>query len=104
MVHVDGKRAYSCLISLAQVAGKSVTTIEGLSADRSHPVQRAWLVERVPQCGYCQSGQIMSAAALLAETPRPTRAQIVEHMSANICRCGTYPRIVRAIERAAAEG
>src|SRR5262245_30365043 len=104
MVHVDGKRAFSCQVSLAEVAGKSVTTIEGLSSDRSHPVQKAWLAERVPQCGYCQSGQIMSAAALLAETARPTRAQIVEHMSANICRCGTYPRIVRAIERAAREG
>jgi isoquinoline 1-oxidoreductase subunit alpha len=104
MVHVDGKRAYSCQLSLTEVAGKSVTTIEGLSPDRSHPVQKAWLAERVPQCGYCQSGQIMSAAALLAETPRPTRAQITEHMSANICRCGTYPRIVRAIERAAREG
>jgi isoquinoline 1-oxidoreductase subunit alpha len=104
MVHIDGKRAYSCQISLAEVAGKSVTTIEGLSADRRHPVQRAWLAERVPQCGYCQSGQIMSAAALLDETLHPTRAQIIEHMSANICRCGTYPRIVRAIERAAREG
>jgi isoquinoline 1-oxidoreductase alpha subunit len=104
MVHVDGKRAYSCQLSLAEVAGKSVTTIEGLSPDRSHPVQKAWLAERVPQCGYCQSGQIMSAAALLAKTPRPTRAQIIEHMSANLCRCGTYPRIVRAIERAAREG
>jgi isoquinoline 1-oxidoreductase subunit alpha len=104
MVHVDGKRAYSCQLSLTEVAGKSVTTIEGLSPDWSHPVQKAWLAERVPQCGYCQSGQIMSAAALLAETPRPTRAQIIEHMSANICRCGTYPRIVRAIERAAREG
>ena len=104
MVHVDGKRAFSCQVSLAEVAGKSVTTIEGLSPDRSHPVQKAWLAERVPQCGYCQSGQIMSAVALLAETARPTRAQIVEHMSANICRCGTYPRIVRAIERAVREG
>jgi isoquinoline 1-oxidoreductase alpha subunit len=104
MIHVDGKRAFSCQVSLAEVAGKSVTTIEGLSSDRSHPVQKAWLAERVPQCGYCQSGQIMSAAALLAETARPTRAQIVEHMSANICRCGTYPRIVRAVERAAREG
>lgn len=104
MVHVDGKRAYSCQLSLSEIAGKSVTTIEGLSSDRSHPVQKAWQAERVPQCGYCQSGQIMSAAALLAETPRPSRAQIVEHMSANICRCGTYPRIVRAIERAVREG
>jgi isoquinoline 1-oxidoreductase alpha subunit len=104
VLHVDGKRAFSCQLSLSQVAGKSVTTIEGLSSDRSHPVQKAWLAERVPQCGYCQSGQIMSAAALLAETPHPTREKIVEHMSANICRCGTYPRIVRAIERAAREG
>jgi isoquinoline 1-oxidoreductase alpha subunit len=104
MVHVDGKRAYSCQLSLAEVVGKSVTTIEGLSPDRSHPVQKAWLAERVPQCGYCQSGQIMSAVALLAEMPRPTRPQIIEHMSANICRCGTYPRIIRAIERAAREG
>lgn len=104
MVHIDGKRAFSCQISLSEVAGKSVTTIEGLSPNRNHPVQKAWLAERVPQCGYCQSGQIMSAAALLAETPHPTRAQIVEHMSANICRCGTYPRIVRAVERAAREG
>ena len=75
MVHVDGKRAYSCQVSLAEVAGKSVTTIEGLSPDRSHPVQKAWLAERVPQCGYCQSGQIMSAAALLAEKARPTRGR-----------------------------
>jgi isoquinoline 1-oxidoreductase alpha subunit len=104
MVHVEGKRAYSCQLALSEVAGKSITTIEGLSPNQSHPVQKAWLAERVPQCGYCQSGQIMSAAALLKEKPRPTRAEIVEHMSANICRCGTYPRIVRAIERAAREG
>ena len=104
MVHIDGRRAYSCQTFLLEVAGKSVTTIEGLSPDSSHPLQRAWLAERVPQCGYCQSGQIMSAADLLAQNPRPTREQIVEHMSTNICRCGTYPRIVRAIERAAREG
>jgi isoquinoline 1-oxidoreductase alpha subunit len=104
MVHVDGKRMFSCQLALAEVAGKSVTTIEGLSSDGSHPVQKAWLAENVPQCGYCQSGQIMSAAALLAQTPHPTREQIVEHMNTNICRCGTYPRIVRAIERAAREG
>ena len=104
MVHIDGKRAFSCQTQLSEVAGRAVTTIEGLSADSSHPVQKAWLAERVPQCGYCQSGQIMSAAALLKETPRPSRDQIVEHMSANICRCGTYPRIVRAIERAVREG
>jgi isoquinoline 1-oxidoreductase alpha subunit len=104
MVHIDGARAFSCQTQLSQVAGKSVTTIEGLSSDSSHPVQKAWLVENVPQCGYCQSGQIMSAAALLKDNPQPTRAQIVEHMSTNICRCGTYPRIVRAIERASREG
>jgi isoquinoline 1-oxidoreductase alpha subunit len=104
MVHLDGTRAFSCQTALSQVEGRSVTTIEGLSADASHPVQRAWLAERVPQCGYCQSGQIMSAAALLKENPRPTRDQIVAYMDTNICRCGTYPRIVRAIERAAREG
>ena len=103
MVHIDGKRAFSCQTQVGQIAGKTVTTIEGLSADSSHPVQKAWLAERVPQCGYCQSGQIMSAADLIASNPQPTRAQIVEHMSTNICRCGTYPRIVRAIERAAKE-
>ena len=85
------------------IAGKSVTTIEGLSPDASHPVQKAWLAERVPQCGYCQSGQIMSAADLLKQNPSPTRDQIIEHMSTNICRCGTYQRIVRAVERAARE-
>ncbi len=104
MVHIEGKRAFSCQTQISQVVGKSVTTIEGLSADSSHPLQKAWLAESVPQCGYCQSGQIMSAADLLKGNPKPTRDQIVEHMSTNICRCGTYPRIVRAIERAAREG
>jgi isoquinoline 1-oxidoreductase alpha subunit len=104
MVHIDGKREFSCQVALSSVAGRAVTTIEGLSPDSSHPVQKAWLAERVPQCGYCQSGQIMSAAALLKEKPKPTREEIVEHMSTNICRCGTYPRIVRAIERASREG
>jgi len=104
MVHIDGVRAFSCQIQLSEVAGKSVTTIEGLSTDSSHPVQKAWLAENVPQCGYCQSGQIMSAADLLKKNPTPSRAEIVEHMSTNICRCGTYPRIVRAIERASREG
>jgi isoquinoline 1-oxidoreductase subunit alpha len=103
MVHIDGKRAFSCQTQVSNVAGRTVTTIEGLSADSSHPVQKAWLAERVPQCGYCQSGQIMSAADLLQSHPHPTREQIVEHMSANICRCGTYERIARAIERAARE-
>ena len=104
MVHIDGVRAFSCQTQLSEVAGKTVTTIEGLSSDSSHPVQKAWLAENVPQCGYCQSGQIMSAADLLKKNPRPSRAEIVEHMSTNICRCGTYPRIVRAIERASREG
>ena len=104
MVHVDGKRAFSCQTRVSEIAGKSVTTIEGLSENSSHPVQKAWLAERVPQCGYCQSGQIMSAADLLAQTPKPDRDQIIAHMSTNICRCGTYPRIVRAIQRAAQEG
>jgi isoquinoline 1-oxidoreductase subunit alpha len=103
MVHIEGKRALSCQTQMSEVAGKTVTTIEGLSPDSSHPVQKAWLAERVPQCGYCQSGQIMSAVDLLAHNAKPDRAQIIEHMSTNICRCGSYPRIVRAIERAARE-
>ena len=104
VVHVDGKAERSCLTALSTVAGKSVTTIEGLSADGDHPLQKAWVAEQVPQCGYCQSGQIMQAAELLATNKSPSREQIVEHMDGNICRCGTYPRIVRAIERAAREG
>ena len=103
MVHIDGKRAYSCQTQLSEISGKAVTTIEGLSPDSSHPVQKAWLAESVPQCGYCQPGQIMSAADLLKQKPKPSRAEIVEHMSTNICRCGTYQRIVRAVERAARE-
>ena len=103
MVHVDGKRAFSCQTQVSEVAGRSVTTIEGLSPDSSHRLRKAWLAENVPQCGYCQSGQIMSAADLLNHNPSPTRAQIVEHMSTNICRCGTYQRIARAVERAARE-
>ena len=103
-IHVDGKRAFSCQVQVSEIAGKSVTTIEGLPPDSSHPVQKAWLAAQVPQCGYCQSGQIMSAVALLKDNPKPTRAQIVEHMSANLCRCGTYQRIVSAVERAAQEG
>jgi isoquinoline 1-oxidoreductase alpha subunit len=104
MVHIDGKRAYSCQTQVSEAAGRTITTIEGLSETSSHPLQKAWLAERVPQCGYCQSGQIMSAADLLAQNPKPSRDQIVAHMSTNICRCGTYPRIVRAIERAVREG
>jgi isoquinoline 1-oxidoreductase alpha subunit len=103
VVHIDGKRAFSCQTQVSNVAGKEVTTIEGLSPDSSHPVQKAWLAERVPQCGYCQSGQIMSAADLLKRNPHPTRAEIVAQMSGHICRCGTYLRILRAIERAARE-
>src|SRR5258705_10765812 len=103
MVHIDGKRAFSRQTQVSEMAGKFVTTIEGLSADSSHPLQKAWLAEQVPQCGYCQSGQIMSAADLLKQNPKPTRAQIVAHMSTNICRCGTYQHIVRAVERAARE-
>jgi len=102
-VHVNGRAVRSCSVTLGSVDGAEVTTIEGLSPTSSHPIQKAWLAENVPQCGYCQSGQIMSAAALLAKNPKPSRDEIVEHMSTNICRCGTYPRIVRAIQRAARE-
>ena len=101
-VHIDGKAMRSCQISLSQVQGKKVTTIEGLSPTGTHALQ-AFVAEQVPQCGYCQSGQIMQAAALLATNKKPTREQIVSHMDGNICRCGTYPRIVRAIQRAARE-
>ncbi len=102
-VHLDGKAVRSCQVTASQVAGKQVTTIEGLSPDANHPLQRAWIAEQVPQCGYCQSGQIMQAADLLAANKKPSREQIVAHMDGNLCRCGTYPRIVRAIERAARE-
>ena len=102
-VHVDGKAVRSCQIKMAAVEGKSVTTIEGLSPEGAHPLQKAWIEEQVLQCGYCQSGQIMQAAALLKQTPRPTKAQIVQNMNGNLCRCGTYGRIVRAIQRAAKE-
>ncbi|MFL5043666.1 MAG: (2Fe-2S)-binding protein [Xanthobacteraceae bacterium] len=102
-VHVDGKAVRSCQTAVSQVQDKKVTTIEGLSPSSSHPLQKAWIAEQVPQCGYCQSGQIMQAAELLAATRNPTREQIIAHMDGNICRCGTYPRIVRAIERAARE-
>jgi len=103
-VHVDGIATRSCATPLSLVEGRSVTTIEGLSRDGSHPLQRAWITEQVPQCGYCQSGQIMQAADLLARNKAPSREQIVAHMDGNICRCGTYPGIIRAIERAAREG
>ncbi|MBY2912559.1 (2Fe-2S)-binding protein [Rhizobium leguminosarum] len=102
-VHVDGVPTRSCVTMLQDVSGRAVVTIEGLSPDSDHPLQRAWIAEQVPQCGYCQSGQIMQAAALLQSTPKPTREQIIEHMDGNICRCGTYGRIISAIERAAHE-
>ncbi len=102
-VHVDGKAVRSCLTAASEADGKSVTTIEGLSSDNSHPLQKAWVAEQVPQCGYCQSGQIMKAAELLATNKAPTRDEIVAHMDGNICRCGTYTRIIAAIQRAAQE-
>ena len=102
-VHIDGQAARACLTAVGTIEGRLVTTIEGLSPARSHPVQAAWIAEQVPQCGYCQSGQIMQAAALLAKTPRPTHDDIDAAMGGNICRCGTYPRIRRAIQRAAGE-
>ena len=100
-VHLDGQPVRSCVTPVAAVGAQRITTIEGLSTDRSHPVQRAWMEIDVPQCGYCQSGQIMSAAALLAKTPKPTDADIDSAMSGNLCRCGTYQRIRTAIHRAA---
>jgi len=100
-VHVNGKAVRSCVTPLASVEGKKVTTIEGLSPDSSHPLQKAWVEQAVPQCGYCQSGQIMKAAELLAKKKNPSRAEIVAHMNGNICRCGTYHRIIAAIEQAA---
>ena len=102
-VHVNGKAVRSCQTVLSEVDGASVTTIEGLSSDSSHPLQKAWIAEQVPQCGYCQSGQIMKAAELLAQNKNPSRDEIVTHMNGNICRCGTYTRIVAAIQRAAQE-
>lgn len=103
-VHVDGEAQHSCTLPVGEVAGRQITTIEGLSPDGSHPVQQAWLAENVPQCGYCQPGQIMAAAALLAQTSQPTDEQIDTAMSGNLCRCGTYQRIRRAIHRAAEGG
>jgi isoquinoline 1-oxidoreductase alpha subunit len=100
-VHIDGKPVKSCITPLSQAVGKKVTTIEGLSDDKSHPLQVAWIEEQVPQCGYCQSGQIMQAAALLAENPNPNREEIIKHMNGVLCRCGTYLRILKAIEKTA---
>ena len=103
-VHLDGRPVRSCQTTAQSVAGKRVTTIEGLSADGSHPVQRAWIEYDVPQCGYCQSGQMMAAAALIATTPKPTDADIDRAMAGNVCRCGTYDRLRKAIHRAAEAG
>ena len=99
-VHIEGQAVFSCLIPVETVVGKSIITIEGLSDGRSHPLQCAWIEEQVTQCGYCQSGQIMWAAAFLAKNGSPTRQQIVEAMKPILCRCGTYLRIARAIEKA----
>jgi isoquinoline 1-oxidoreductase subunit alpha len=103
-VHLDGAAIRSCSTRMRAAAGKHVTTIEGLSPDRGHPLQRAWMAEHVPQCGYCQAGQIMHAAAFLSENPDPSDADIDAAMAGNLCRCGTYQRIRRAIRRAAQEG
>jgi aerobic-type carbon monoxide dehydrogenase small subunit (CoxS/CutS family) len=100
-VHLDGLAIRSCVAPLSRVADRHITTIEGLSTDNSHPVQQAWIEIDVPQCGYCQSGQIMSAVNLLKDHPKPTDEQIDQAMSGNICRCGTYQRIRKAIHRAA---
>ena len=104
MIHIDGQAAKSCNLNVAAAAGKKIVTIEGLSKDRSHPVQKAWIEHTVPQCGYCQSGQIMTAAALLKSTPQPTEAQIDDAMAGNLCRCGTYLQIREAIAAAAKLG
>ena len=102
-VHLDSKPMRACITAISAVAGKSVTTIEGLSKDRTHPLQKAWIEAQVPQCGYCQSGQIMQAAALLELNKNPNREDIISYMNGNICRCGTYLRIIRAIKIAATE-
>ncbi len=103
-VHLEGEAIRSCQYPVSSVEGKKITTIEGLSADGSHPVQKAWIAAQAPQCGYCQSGQIMSAAALLSKTPKPTDEQIDAAMQGNLCRCGTYQRIRKAIHLAAEGG
>jgi isoquinoline 1-oxidoreductase subunit alpha len=100
-VHLDGQAIRSCVTPISEASGKTITTIEGLSANRSHPLQKAWIAEDVPQCGYCQSGMIMTAAALLAAKPNPTDADVDGALGGHICRCGTYQRIRRAVQRAA---
>ena len=102
-VHLDGQPMRACITPISAVAGKSVTTIEGLSKEQSHPLQKAWIKTQVPQCGYCQSGQIMQAAALLESNKNASREEIVAYMNGNICRCGTYLRIISAIKIAATE-
>lgn len=102
-VHLNGKAVRSCILPVSNSAGNEITTIEGLSSDHSHPIQQAWISENVPQCGYCQPGQIMSAAALLASNPHPTDDEIDKAMSGNLCRCGTYQRIRKAIHQAAGD-
>ena len=104
IVHVDGEAERSCVLPVSSAAGKSIVTIEGLSLDGSHPLQQAWIAEQVPQCGYCQPGQIMVAAALLNHTPNPSEEQITQAMANVLCRCGTYQRIKRAIYRVIDEG
>lgn len=103
-VHLNGQAVRSCITAIGDIGGQEITTIEGLSADGTHPVQRAWTAHNVPQCGYCQAGQIMQAAALLQQTPKPTDQQISDAMTGNICRCGTYQRIRAAIKDAAGLG
>ena len=103
-VHVDGEATRSCVTPVGSVGGKKITTIEGLSNDRSHPLQQAWIAEQVPQCGYCQSGMLMTAAELLARKPKPTDRDIDSALGSHICRCGTYQRIRRAVHRAAGSG
>ncbi len=103
-VHVDGEVTRSCTVPVSSVANAEITTIEGLGAKGLHPLQEAWIAEEVPQCGYCQTGQIMQAAAFLSKTPHPSDAQITQAMSGNLCRCGTYQRIRQAIHRVAASG
>src|ERR1700744_3655972 len=102
-VHVNGEAVRSCQTMISDVAGKKITTIEGLSAKGDHPLQKAWIAEQVPQCGYCQSGQIMQAAALLAKNANPSKEEVVAHMDGNLCRCMTYSRIQKAVLRAASE-
>ena len=101
MIHVDGKTSYGCVTTLQSVAGKEVTTIEGLSADGSHPLQKAWVAEQVPQCGYCQPGMILQAVDVITSNPNASRQEMAEAMDDVICRCGTYSRVIKAIERAA---